>query len=653
MACTGTNGTSNGAAAPAAAPTATDSAPSDTTACCPPICPTEPPLPPDIPWRLAGSQALATNASVTSTGTAVQDVTLEKLGGGLYPSISVFYYLVPLTETITQFPNNRIVMIKVFATLTGMKAVPGSDVSGLFYNTVPCVGAIIDVFLSYFDDKSGAYVSDGVYVKDVYPKHQETTFNELVGEETLDKVSSSVSTTKQWNASATGGAQVGPVSLGGSASESETQTTARQREHSERHSRQTEVHHIQHVLTAYHVGGSEVAFTIQPRPFEGETWQLVQGYRLVEGIQEFVIVAAFPADAAYWRINANMRVGFKAHLIREHPFPKYLGDPTVKEDDSQIEQWSDVSHPWDFDGDKLRMWRALNEWESYADALKKHREIIKALGDYWALDFLLSAPIYSQFSELDLYDTAADLQACQGAPNPCDLVAAKLGGDTGAIPVSVGGAITGGTISEGTLHATLHAPVFPAGAETGTGASAADLTTGTTPGMTLVPAMYHEIMLDPNALPLVGTLATSTERRHAANAQMQQMFDALAASAALDPNEAVPLTETRFYRGTAFQALAQSLRLLGNGGTPESSPTLAGAGPRRGVPPEILGVPEPDWSSLQSRFGTVFVDALRARVQPSSSKTLGQDGGDKALRDATATTSTGRLPGGTGGATRG
>src|SRR5262249_49249614 len=139
----------------------------------------------------------------------------------------------------------------------------------------PCVGAVLDVRLGYHrSDPQGDWIDGDLYVRDLFPKHQEMVINEIIGTETLQKTSSSVTTTKSWNVSASGGITIPVVnlSLGASASSSETTVTQDTTERSQRDSRQTDVQNTNHVLTGYHQGHAGATLTIQPRPFEGENW---------------------------------------------------------------------------------------------------------------------------------------------------------------------------------------------------------------------------------------------------------------------------------------------------------------------------------------------------------------------------------------------
>src|SRR5947209_7687514 len=67
---------------------------------------------------------------------------------------------------------------------------------------------------------------------------------------------------------------------------------------------------IYHVLTAYHLGGNTATLTIEPRPYEGENWELAGGPRIVEGIQEFVLIAQVPDTVGAIDVDACLTIGF-------------------------------------------------------------------------------------------------------------------------------------------------------------------------------------------------------------------------------------------------------------------------------------------------------------------------------------------------------
>ncbi len=248
---------------------------------------------------------------------------LEGGFAGLSPSIAAFYYLLPAetptAESPSAFGDDRILLLKIAGTFTGLapaapqaKAVahgvfgvarlPGIDAfDDLPKSYVPCFGGAIQVTL----EGTGGQAS-GAYIRDVFPRRQEMVVNEVVGSESLNRQSSRVSVTKTTNLS--GGGSYAGVSA--SASQGTTATAESQRESSQRNSHTTNIEHVHHVLTAYHLGSEEAVLTVQPRPFEGEYWELVGGIRKVEGIQECVVTVHVPATVNQFRVRVRFFPGW-------------------------------------------------------------------------------------------------------------------------------------------------------------------------------------------------------------------------------------------------------------------------------------------------------------------------------------------------------
>jgi hypothetical protein len=379
-----------------------------------------------------------------------------------------------------------------------------------------------------------------VNIRDVHPKHQEATFNELIGQETFSRVASSVSTTKQWNVS--GGASYAGVSIGGSSSGSTTATSERER--SERNSRQTEAHHIQHVLTAYHIGLSEAAFTIQPRPFEGENWELIRGYRLVEGLQEFLIIAQVPEATQAVQISAGMRVGFRGQIAAPHPEP-----------DEDLYIWGDKAAP---DSDNRE------GWDERLARMGAYRQLISGIRDYYTRNVLLSTPVVLTVNGVPL--TTDDRKGCYDAADPCVLV--PEGGPTG----------TGGG-GVGDFNWTTNVLQQEPGDVSGN-------------DLQITEATGFTEMEVPSRVMIPG--ASLADRRQAANAHMGDLFDGLLAAQAMQTKTPVLLHQTEFAKrlaATAFQSRTThatrggQTMLQGSAATvgDDSPPTVAGGAGEEGV----------------------------------------------------------------------
>ena len=272
----------------------------------------------DVAWRLVGHSALDIGQGGTSSGLTSS--------GKVVPSVAVFYCPVPRQETAGAFPMHRIVMLKVAVTTAGLQWMnqvqPNPHLPPIpIYTSVPCIGGVIGLRLSYTTPAGERQwpnvaptelTQQGLYIRDIYPKHQEMIVNQQLGQETLQTSSRRVATTEGWNASVSASVSLFDlVNLGGSYGTSSSTTTETTTTESKRETRVVEVQNINHVLTAYHLGSPEMAFTIQPRPFEGESWELINGYRVLEGIQEFILIVNMPHRAKYLRVDAQFLVGFR------------------------------------------------------------------------------------------------------------------------------------------------------------------------------------------------------------------------------------------------------------------------------------------------------------------------------------------------------
>jgi hypothetical protein len=273
-------------------------------------------LPDDIPWRWAGHVLLPAEYFHISTF------------GPAMPSIGLFYYIVPRAESEKDFPYHKIVLLKAVVTLSGISW-GWDDPTGLtngISGYAPCIGARLDLSLSYSVARGGQTDEAGLFVRDVFPKHQEMVVNEIIGQETLERATTRVSSTKSWNTNI--GLTIPKLGLGVSAGSSDTTTTESENERSQRNSRQTQVEHTYHVLTAYHLGGPNVSFTIQPRPFEGESWELVNGFRILEGIQEFLVFTTVPLRAKELSVGCQLYTGFRTRNLLGPDQRGNLGLPT-------------------------------------------------------------------------------------------------------------------------------------------------------------------------------------------------------------------------------------------------------------------------------------------------------------------------------------
>ncbi|SEB29108.1 PASTA domain-containing protein [Rhodococcus koreensis] len=91
-------------------------------------------------------------------------------------------------------------------------------------------------------------------------------------------------------------------------------TTDAARESRETLSHTTQMSHMYQLLNSYHVGTNRAAFFIQPRPHMNQSVNtFVNGPRQIEGIQDFMLIVARPADQKRFCVEAYLET---AHLSR-------------------------------------------------------------------------------------------------------------------------------------------------------------------------------------------------------------------------------------------------------------------------------------------------------------------------------------------------
>jgi hypothetical protein len=195
------------------------------------------------------------------------------------------------------------------------------------FRSLPCIGGIVNLDLICQTGPSGREP----YIRDIHPRRQEMIVDETIGVETMERSSSRTAVTKQWNISGTGSIPIEGFTVGVSGGYGETMTEEQARERSKKLSHITEVQHVHHVLTSYHLGTDKACMTIQPRPFEGEHWEMLKGYRLVEGIQDFFLIVNVPNDVEVLKIRACLNLGWrgsvrKSSLVKTRPPSERIRD---------------------------------------------------------------------------------------------------------------------------------------------------------------------------------------------------------------------------------------------------------------------------------------------------------------------------------------
>jgi len=275
-------------------------------------------------------------------------------------SLSVYYYVVPEEETVDAYPNSRIVYLKFTASITGWnpsESLQGArkaaeetgtwdDLQRTLWETIvasgwaqkywPCLGAIMQLAV-YPDNKEGVAPDDYPYIMDFEPKKRELyeTFSE--GAEMLSGSSDKTSLTKGSTSvnSTEYGAEAGGSFMGFGASASyqktKTDTTINQkttdtsREARETQSRTTSGSQLYQLFNGYHLGTNRALFVIAPRPHtvsaqEQTDFNLIDGQRKLEGIQDVLIVVHMPRSMSGFCVQASIDTG---HLAVE-TLPQYF-----------------------------------------------------------------------------------------------------------------------------------------------------------------------------------------------------------------------------------------------------------------------------------------------------------------------------------------
>ncbi|MEV7132220.1 hypothetical protein AB0N24_04965 [Arthrobacter sp. NPDC093128] len=264
-------------------------------------------------------------------------------------SLAVYYYLVPREETADDYPNSRIVYLKLTCSITGYN--PSEDLSGAQqlredsgalddlqrstwevitssgWSTQywPCLGAIMQLAV-YPSDREGASPDDYPYIMDFEPKKREMYEAVSEGGEYLSGSASKTEITKGSTSvtatelSASGGFSIGPIGGGASVSHSWSDTTINQnttdtsREKRETLSKTTQSSQMYQLFNGYHLGSNRALFVIAPRPHTvsdqaSTEFNLIAGERKLEGVQEVFVVVHMPHDLSGFCVQAGLDTG--------------------------------------------------------------------------------------------------------------------------------------------------------------------------------------------------------------------------------------------------------------------------------------------------------------------------------------------------------
>ena len=278
-------------------------------------------------------------------------------------SLAVYYYLVPEEDTADDYPNSRIVYLKFTCSITGYnpsealanakqvaensgalddlqrstwEVISGSGWSAKYW---PCLGAIMQLAV-YPNGGENVGPDDYPFILDFEPKKREMFEAVTEGSEVLSGSAAKTEITKgstsvnELEIGAHAGFGVGPFSAGGSVTHTSTDTTVNQnttdtsREARETLSRTTQSSQMYQLFNGYHLGSNRALFVVAPRPHTvSDTSQtefnLIDGARKLEGIQEVFVVVHMPKTLAGFCMQAGLDTGHQ--VTTPVPYQAFMG----------------------------------------------------------------------------------------------------------------------------------------------------------------------------------------------------------------------------------------------------------------------------------------------------------------------------------------
>jgi hypothetical protein len=270
-------------------------------------------------------------------------------------SLAVYYYLVPEEDTADVYPNSRIVYLKFTCSITGYnpsetlanarqvaedsgalddlqrsawEVISGSGWSAKYW---PCLGAIMQLAV-YPGGGDNVGPDDYPYILDFEPKKREMFEAVTEGSEYLSGSSAKTEITKgSTNVNGLeieggGGFSFAGFSAGGSVAHTSTDTTINQnttdtsREARETLSRTTQSSQMYQLFNGYHLGSNRALFVIAPRPHtvsgqEQTEFNLIDGARKLEGIQEVFVVVHMPKTLVGFCVQAGLDTGHQVTTL--------------------------------------------------------------------------------------------------------------------------------------------------------------------------------------------------------------------------------------------------------------------------------------------------------------------------------------------------
>jgi hypothetical protein len=259
-------------------------------------------------------------------------------------SLTVYYYIVPEEETVDAYPESRIVYLKLSCSITGWnpseelaqikiaasesdqwddlqksiwEAVEASSWASKYWG---CHGAImqIGVFPSKVDQVDP---DDYPYIIDFDPKRRELFEQVSEGSELLAGSSDHISVTKgSTNTQSLGhksfgsyfGFVGGEVTAGATWQQIDSKTTDTSREKRETLSHTSSFSQMYQLFNGYHLGTNRAVFVVAPRPHTVDSsFNLLDGERRLEGIQDVFLVVTMPRTLKGFCIHASIDTGHK------------------------------------------------------------------------------------------------------------------------------------------------------------------------------------------------------------------------------------------------------------------------------------------------------------------------------------------------------
>jgi hypothetical protein len=336
------------------------------------MCPQALSLPMDISW-----QRLAYSRDMMDTNSADFDLPPKWRS-----SMAIYSYLVPEDQTAMQYPDGRIVYLRMTCSITGWNpsedllnavnlAEVGDSLDDLqtsIWDAIqsdgwasaywPCLGAIAQIAI-YPSAQDGDISADSYpYIVDFEPKKRElletrsetgefvSGSSNKVGVQKGTTTTDSTEQTSIKSVSAGGGFGFGPISANASASAEwgtknnsgtesvDVTNTDSSREKRESTSFTTTINQMYQLFNGYHLGMNRAVFYIEPRPHIVEqtaqtSSNLIRGQRKLEGLQDMFIVVYVPKELKGICVQANLDTTHRAMFTNGVAYAMRIDDETT------------------------------------------------------------------------------------------------------------------------------------------------------------------------------------------------------------------------------------------------------------------------------------------------------------------------------------